>query len=149
MGLPVGFLFPEEDATPQRIQSWRWKVAGSLMVLWVVAGFNLAAMFTGLPKVGQLVWADGISNKADKQEVSALIVQNAQTQATLVAIQESLNESLAQAKASEIRAAALKRCAAPANSAERESLTREIDRLQTDYKKIKGEVYDKPSCGEL
>lgn len=149
MGLSFGFLLPEEDATPQKIASWRWKVAGSLMVLWAWAGFTLAAMLTGVPKIGQLVWADGLNVKADKQEVSALIVQNAQTQATLVAIQESLNESLAQAKASEIRAAALKRCAAPANSAERESLTREIDRLQADYKKIKGEFYDKPSCTEL
>lgn len=150
MGLSLGFLLPEEDATPQKVQSWRWKVAGSIMSLWVTVGFIVAAMFTGVTKVGQLAWADEVITKADKAEIAEIKAEVAAQSALLGDVQSAITEQRKEEKAAEIRKLALRRCQAPANSDERESYTREIDRLQEEYKKINDDKpYDKPRCSEL
>lgn len=150
MGLSLGFLLPEEDATPQKVQSWRWKVAGSIMALWVSVAFMFAAMFTGVTKVGQLAWADDVVTKADKAEIAEIKTEQLAQRTILSDVQTSITEQRKEEKAAEIRKLALKRCQAPANSDERESYTREIDRLQTEYAKINNnQPYDKPRCSEL
>jgi len=145
----LSLILPEDDASPAKVTSWRWKVAGSLVLLYALVGFILSSMFTGLPKVGQLAWADGLANKADQNQVATVISQQAQLTKQLDDVAAALNEQLAQSKASDIRLLKLKRCKAPANSAERDSLTREIDKAQAEYKKLKGEYYDTPACTDL
>lgn len=150
MGFSLGFLLPEEDATPQKVQSWRWKVAGSIMALWAVVGFMLAAMFTGVTKVGQVAWAEDVITKADKKEIEEIKTEQLAQRTLLTDVQDSIEEQRKEEKAAEIRKLAARRCQSKANSPERDSLTREIDRLQTEYKKInQNEPYDKPDCSEL
>lgn len=144
------------DATDERVQrAWRNAIGWTLMSLVVFAAFMLFAMTSGIPWFGnQLVWADDVPAKVGPavQENRAQIVELSKkvesVERTLNAQTESLNSFLAQSKAAEIRAQKLKRCNAT-TSLERDGYNREIDRLQGEYWRLKGERYDAPACAEL
>lgn len=149
MGLSLSFLIPDENATPEKLQSWRWKMAGSNMLLWVVVSFLFAVMFTGVIRVGQVAWASDIVTKADKAEIDSIKTEQLAQRTILTDVQKAIEEQRKEAKAAEIRKLALKRCQTD-NSEEKESYTREIDRLQAEYKKINNdEPYERPRCSEL
>lgn len=146
---------PPADDDTNLIRAWRQTVSWGLTILSGVTVFTMIAMTTGIPGlIDEIVWAGDIRSKVEETTKPA-VTQIELLSAKVDGVEKKLdsqsaqvNAFLAQAKAAEIRAITLKRCSA-ATSLERDSYNREIDRLQFEYRVLRGERYDTPRCSEL
>jgi hypothetical protein len=91
----------------------------------------------------------GIKTFAENAEVDRKI---AAATAPLIAkvdhMSALLMDQLANSKAADIRFTISKRCKTQ-GYVEREELNREKDRLQREYRALRGEFYDEPECADL
>lgn len=144
------------DACDEKLQqAWRATVGWTLTFLILFAIYITLSYAAGVPRlVPEVVFASDVKTKIEENAL-ATVTQVAIVAAEVSTIKEdvkdlksSLNKSLAQSKAAEIRVKTLKRCTVT-NSSERDSFNREIDQLQFEYKVLIGERYDTPRCSEL
>ena len=144
------------DVPDERLQqAWRQTVGWMITLLTAFSIFTALAMSLGVPGIiGQLVWAEDVKGRVEETtkptvaQLQELSIKLNQVQAKVDETKEQVSQFLAQAKAAEIRAITLKRCTA-ATSGERDSYSREIDRLQFEYRLLVGERYDTPRCTQL
>lgn len=144
------------DDDPKNLHRWRVTVGYVLMSLLIIVVFNTSALTAGvpIPGRGRVIHETEIQKHVDaavqpvKDDVAKIKDQQAKDSEKLDAVLEQVNESLAQTKAAEIRELVYKRCHI-ATYEEREPINAEIERKQIEYKKLRGEPYDKPTCAEL
>lgn len=150
-----GMFHPPQGDDARLQAAWRNVIGWGLTLAWgglVYVALSYAAGVPGL--VPKVVFVSDIRTKVE-EATSSTVTQVAVVAAEVTTIKAdvkelkiSLNESLAQGKAAEIRAKTLRRCTAR-TSLERDSFNREIDQLQFEYKVLMGERYDTPRCSEL
>jgi hypothetical protein len=140
----IGLLFVNSvssDVTPEERRvahavlvkiGWRVAVIGAL--LW---GFGWLAFF-GLG--GGFARADDVKLKIS--EATQPLKKSVEELTNLV------NRSLAEAKAAEIRALVYKRCKT-ADYGDKESINKEIDRKQDEYRSLRVVTYQEPRCDQV
>lgn len=146
-------LFPDDN--PTAVRRWRLTVSQLLFAIVGFCLFTAAAMTTGVPLAGELVWEQNVRHKVEetakplKEQLEAVKAEQGKQRDLLTRIAASVDQQLMQSKASQIRLLVLKRCRATPNSVERESITREIEQAQEEYAAIRGGPYAPPSCSDL
>jgi ABC-type phosphate transport system auxiliary subunit len=133
----LNFIRPPESAGWRQINRWRWNVCLSLLVLFAGTGFLFK----------QVSWASDVDKKISDAQKPLADAQK-KTDEKVDKISVLLTNSLANSKAAEIRLTISKRCKT-VGFIEREELAREKDRLQEEYKTLKGDYYREPQCGDL
>lgn len=134
----------------ERVARYHFNIAVSVMALlvltaWAASPLGFARADSIKPQIDEAL--KPVKAEISKLEDAVIAVTNAQkTNTTRLAI------SLANSVAGEIRLLASKRCkerGANGNAAERERLTREIDRKQDEYLELRQSYYTIPTCEDL
>ncbi len=131
----LNFLRPPEDASPKSIRRWNFNVSITMLIL---GGF---CIFSVSPY--GFAWA-GDMRQVDQKIEKAV----APTNQKLDSLAKLVTDSLATGKAAAIRSVISKRCKTQ-GFMERDELAREKDRLQEEYRTLKGEFYREPECSQL
>jgi len=146
------FFIPPEEANAAAVRNYRWRMTGITLFSFLTAIFTLTVMGNGMPAfgVGRLVWATEIGDQIALQvRMSKLESESLNRWTRMDRIEGKLNDSLAQGKAQELRIQKLKHCTAVPGSIERESIMKEIERLQREFNDIRGYEYTVPRCADL
>lgn len=142
------------DDDPKNLHRWRTTVGYIMLGVLAALAWVGTAMTAGVPGPGKVIFERDLQQHVDKavapvkEDVKKVQEQQALDSKKLDAVLEQINESLAQTKAAEIRQLIYKRCHL-ATYEERETINAEIERKQVEYRKLKNERYDAPSCQEL
>lgn len=142
----IDFLRPPEN-NPKALRRWYFNVSLSLMAFWgLILTASLTPLRPAFPKdVDQKV-------NAAKAELAKQINDVANTQREqgqkLDSQTRLLAESLAENVAGRIRLNISKRCKTN-GYVERDEISREIERLQDEYRVYKGDFYRQPTCTDL
>lgn len=145
-------LFDHED--PASAMVWRRTVAQMIITLLLFAIVVGTAMTAGVPVAGRVIYQSELEEKVAeanlplREAISTIEKKQDVNSAKLDNIMKLFYEQQAQNTAGQIRSQKLKRCRS-IDPIERESIMREIDKLQDQYMAIKGSPYQVPACSEL
>ena len=133
------------DGNPAAQRKWRLMIAIIVLVLivfvmWAIGSFEKF----NLPGFAMSAEVDAHITRA----ISPVHEEQLKNSQKLESLADQVRDSLAETKASEIRAVAVKRCKEK-NSDQREYLNREIDRAQSEYFKLVSRYYAIPACDSL
>lgn len=130
---------------PASLKKWRLVVSLSITSLTLFAIWALG-VFSNYGSPG-FAYAGDLENRVVKL-VQPLKEEQAAQRTLLANVSEQLKDTLAEGKAAEIRAQAVKRCKTKDES-ERETINREIDRKQAEFFRLESRYYLVPDCGAL
>lgn len=140
-------LFPDENATPAQLRTWRKFVGNLLFSLVLSAVFLGVALTTGVWRIGSIAWASDV--KGQIVEAVTPLEQRVQKVETVVSAQTTMTKALLAKLAEDQLVFLIKRRCKSKDADEREYLTREIGRYSEDYELNKGKRYRPPTCDEI
>lgn len=149
MGLLTNLL---EDNTDEARKKWR-KTVG-LLVLGLTlfcSAIVVPVLFTGLPVIGQVAWANDVDATIDKKVTAAVAPISEQVTKLQAAVDQqgkSAKALLARLSGEQIDTLAKRRCKS-SDIEEREYLSREINRLRDEFEETQGRRYRELTCDQL
>jgi len=148
-------LLPSDEHDPRSVKRYRLRTAlvacsSFLTVLLVV----LPAMFTGLPKLGQIAWAGEVDDKIAealgpvREEIGKVADKHRAMAMDLEATRAMVRRVLIGNLAAQLRDLNRMRCAA-SDAAVRARAERDIEDSQQEYIGLTYERYPLPACKDL
>lgn len=143
----VDRLFPDENAKPEQIRSWRKVIGLVSIVTFFSSAFYFGSMFGGWPVVGHLVWSKDLDQAVqDKIGQTNQRVEKLEKQ---IEQQTKISEKfLVRATEEQIDFLLRRRCKAR-DSEEFDYLSREIKKYVDEWEDLKKKEYRAPTCRDL
>jgi len=134
----IAGLLPDPDATHEELHVWRLRI-----VFCQIFAFIVMLSLSGIAYVAftTFVSADELDLKIQKA-VKPIEMK-------VDSLDVLVRQQLAVTLSTQIRDARRRWCAAPIDSMDRERTQQDIDRLQDEYYRVKGERYSVLPCAEL
>lgn len=136
------------DVTPEERKAARrvfvkvgWRVLVFVLLFWSYGLFEGLGLGSGFARASDIDTKIAAANKKLSEQLDV-------TSRGVAVLAEQVNEQLANGVATEIRRITGKRCK-ELDPAEKDRLTREIDRQQEQFFKIKQRYYQVPGCIDL